>query len=191
MVVTRLMGVFNQIKVDDTPTYTMPAGLWLGAALNISRTHGRAWGINLATVTGNYELRHTLPRGSANLGLLDAQGVSSLAIDDGKIKIIGDEFAASQDTDPRRFWPIARVVDYVQRVLTEQADAFIGSTRSATRVANRLTLALSDLVTSGEIISATVTPEPGRGQGLQKYFVVDLELQYATNVLNLKLRFAL
>ena len=184
----RLIGVFNQNKTGAS-SYKFPSGFWIGAALNVAANRGRAWGINFASVKGLAELRHDLAPYSSVLSSLDAAGVSAMVNDQGVERIIGDEFKADSATDPQRFWTIGRVVDHVQRTLEAQARLLIGSTRSADRMAIKLTMALNPIVHAGELVSGTVAADSARTQGATKYFKADLGLKYATNIVNVEFGF--
>ena len=181
----RVIGVFNQ--GGSSGAYTMPAGPWLGAALAQAEEHGRAWGINLARVTGQTGVRHALSPYSSNLVTLDAAGVSSIVSDNGILKIVGDEFKTASDTDPQRFWSIARVVDHVEERLTAAARAFISSTYSADRIAIHLTRELNPLIAAGEILGGSVVPDLEHEQGTHKYLIAELDLLFATAVITVRL----
>lgn len=184
-----VLGIFNQREKSDG-TFVMPAGYWLGAALEITSEHGRAWGVNYAEVKGVEKLRHDLTPISGQLVGLDAVGVSSIVSDEGAEEIIGDEFKTATET-PLRFWTIGRVVDHVQRVIGQHAHNFIGPTYTADRIATHLTRALNPIIEAKELISGSITPDPEQTQGLTKYFVTDIELLYATNKIAIKMRFAI
>ena len=180
-----LLGVFNQH--GPSSDYKYPAGPWLAATLLTAREQGRAWGINYAEVRGIAGLRHSMNVHDSALNDLDAAGVSTIIFDEGLYKIIGDEFKTAGRSDPTRFWSIARVVDYVERTLTAQARGFVSSTYSAGRQAIKMTRTLDSL---DDIISGSVVPDLSQTQGLEKHFIADLELLYATTTINIKLRFS-
>ena len=185
----RVMGVFNQDITSAGNQF--PAGHWLGAVLAVSGDNGRAWGINYAAVPGVTQLLHPLTIGStSDLTSLDANGVSSIVVDEGLFEIIGDEFKTASEEDPQRFWSVGRVVDHVERTLTQFAHQFVGSTRSADRVAVRLTEALNPIIDGGEILSGSVVADSEREQGVTKNFILELEILYATNILNVRTRFS-
>ena len=184
----RVMGVFNRDR-EAAATFEYPAGYWLGGALAISAQFGRAWGINYAPVLGITALEHFLTPLSSELTRLDPVGVSSIVNDEGQFEIIGDEFNATTPADPQSFWTIGRIVDHVERVITEHAHEFIGSTLSADRIAIQLTHALNPVVDAGELVSATIVPDITREQGSQKYFIATLELLFPTNNIHITLRF--
>ena len=165
-----VLPIFN--GSDDVPA----TAHWLNGVLQLTRRFGRQRGIEYAQVptltadTIQYKLSFSPnPDVESDIKFLVEHYVSALAIRGGSTHIFGDSFKGVGSV--LRFWSVSHVLDYFDFVMKRTAERWFGRATNPSNLSslsNALQDAANTMIGSGELVSATIRPDPERNNDVAR-----------------------